>query len=641
MSRQRQRPTPPARHRVTLVLGVALVLAGCLAYSNSFSGVFVADDVDAIVNNPHIRSLWPITSAASAPKDTTLAGRPVVSLSFALNYALAPASDRLDVRVYHAFNLGVHLCAGLLLFGVVRRTLLSSPLRSRFGGAAPYLAFSIALIWLLHPLHTQAVTYIVQRAESLMGLFYLLALYCAIRAIEPDGSWRWSVASIVACALGMGSKEVMVGAPPMVALWIWLFRRQESFLARRRLALFAGLAATWILLAWLVLSDARAESVGFGLGGWTWSAYLRTQAEVVVHYLRLALFPSPLVFMYSWPRPASWTQVAPQLVLLILLLALTAVAVVRRQPVGFIGAWFFLILAPSSSVVPIVTELAAEHRMYLPLAAVIAAVVLSAYVSAQRLISPVPRAAVALMTGVVAVSLGTATYARNRDYVSLETLMRDTVEKRPQNAKARVILGGHFLSLARYAEAEAELRSAISVPDQPGGDPGVRALAHMYLGSALAAQGNLEEGISHLERARALSPDLGEVHAFLGEAYASLGRHLEAARSLERAVALLPDVPPLLDRAARLLATSPDPSARNGVKAVQLAERGVQMTDAGDWRLLGTLAAAYAEAGRFADAVAAARQAGKLAADAGETQAAAAFRQHAAMYESAQPLRER
>ncbi len=162
----------------------------------------------------------------------------------------------------------------------------------------------------------------------------------------------------------------------------------------------------------------------------------------------------------------------------------------------------------------------------------------------------------------------------------------------------------------------------------------------MYLGSALAAQHKLDEAIPHLEQARALNPELGEPHAFLGEVYATQGRLVEAAESFDRAAAALPDVPPVLDRAARLRATAADPRARNGAKAVQHAERAVQLTEGKDWRLLDTLAAAYAESGRFADAGVVIERAIGAARAAGEPQAADFLASRLPLYRSGQPLRE-
>ena len=162
------------------------MVIGAAAYASSFDGIFVFDDEPSIADNPNVRSLRPLTRAMAAPPDTTVSGRPIASLTFAINYALAPG-DRRDLRGYHAVNLSIHILAALALFGVARRTLVSTRMRERFGAAATPLAFATALIWLVHPLQTGSVTYIVQRVESLMGLFYLLTLYCAIRAMD-DGS---------------------------------------------------------------------------------------------------------------------------------------------------------------------------------------------------------------------------------------------------------------------------------------------------------------------------------------------------------------------------------------------------------------------------------------------------------------------
>lgn len=227
---------------------LALVLAGAAgwAYSTSFRGVFVLDDKFGIVDNPNIKTLWPLTRAMSSPPELPVSGRPVASLTLAINYALAPADVRdvltpggpdapperrerflRNVWGYHSLNLATHVMAALALFGVVRRTLLSARLRTRFAGAATPIAFIISLVWVVHPLLTDAVTYVVQRTEVLMGLFYLLTLYCAIRAGEPGlprASRRWWMAgAIVSCAMGMGSKQTMASAPLIVWLWDWTF----------------------------------------------------------------------------------------------------------------------------------------------------------------------------------------------------------------------------------------------------------------------------------------------------------------------------------------------------------------------------------------------------------------------------------
>jgi hypothetical protein len=173
--------SPPfAASRSAIWLAVACLVGAILAaYHNSFSGPFVFDDGPAILGNPTIRHLSALGEVLSPPREAgqTVGGRPMVNLSLAVNYALGGE----DVRGYHIFNLIVHTLGALALFGIVRRTLLQPVLRERFGSAATPLALAVALLWAVHPLLTESVTYVIQRAESLMGLFYLLTLYCFIR----------------------------------------------------------------------------------------------------------------------------------------------------------------------------------------------------------------------------------------------------------------------------------------------------------------------------------------------------------------------------------------------------------------------------------------------------------------------------
>jgi hypothetical protein len=203
-----------------------IVLAGVVAFANSLSGPFIIDDQDSIVTNDRIRRLWPPGDVLFAERENPVAGRPVVNVSFALNYAVGG----LEVRGYHVVNVAIHIVSALLLFGIVRRTLNVSDLLPRFGPRSADFAFACALIWLVHPLQTEAVDYLTERTELLMGLFYLLTLYASIRGHEraeprtgPPGQpprWgpgtAWQAVAVVSCVLGMGSKESMATAPVMI-----------------------------------------------------------------------------------------------------------------------------------------------------------------------------------------------------------------------------------------------------------------------------------------------------------------------------------------------------------------------------------------------------------------------------------------
>jgi protein O-mannosyl-transferase len=687
------RTRPRGRAASTVLVVLALVAAAAWSYSTSFAGAFVFDDQYAIVRNPNIRELWPLTRAMSAPPESPVSARPVASLTLAINYALAPPDAR-DVMTlgrgepspgvlerylrnvwgYHLMNLALHVLAALALFGVVRRTLDSARLRSQFAGASTGLAFAVALVWLVHPLLTDAVTYITQRTEVLMGLFYLLTLYCAIRAwhARKDRSdsrtpgrraarW-WSVAAIAACTLGMGSKQTMATAPFVVLIWDWIFGLRDaeavpspaaaaspgestaSRIRRLRWPLYAGLAATWAILVVGVAFERWPHSIGVDREGWTPWTYLLTQTGVIAHYLRLAFVPAPLVLDYDgWPMAHSLLDVAPYAALLIVLLAATAVLVIRRQPWGMAGAWFFALLAPSSSVLPLATEIAAERRMYTAAAGVVALIVIGGYLFGQRLRARVfgeppngrtiARVAAVVIVGSIVAGLSVMTSARNRDYWSEERIWQDAVEKRPGNPRARLNYGVQLSMQGRHSEAEAQLREAVRLKDSS-------ASAHGNLGTVLCSLGRLEEGVAQLEHAVALDPDFEAGYRNLGEAYGALGRRGLAAKYFDLAVKQTPDNPFLLNRLGWLLATSPEGSIRNGARAVEVGERAARLTSRQDLQSLQTLAAAYAEADRFDDAVSTTQEAMALANRLGRRDVLPLISQTMAVFEAHQKIRD-
>ena len=672
-ARQRPLAQPPRRRFLpgpvsALLLALALAGAAGWAYSTSFAGVFVFDDRFAIVENPNIKALWPLTRAMSAPPEAPVSGRPVASLTLAINYALAPPEAR-DVMApgepsappgtpelflrnvwgYHFLNLTLHLLAALALLGVVRRTLLTEGLRPVFGEHATAIAFTVALVWVVHPLLTDAVTYITQRTEVLMGLFYLVTLYCAIRAAAQGTGSRtrtwWVAAAVAACAAGMGSKQTMVTAPLAVALWDWFFDRPTADGTRApRWPLYAGLAGTWLLLAALVAYERWPTSIGFNLEGWTPYTYLLTQTRVLAHYLRLAVLGSPLVLDYDgWPMSRSVLEVAPYALALALVLAVTVAAALKRRPWAFLAATWFLALAPSSSVLPLATEIAAERRMYLPLASLVAAAVIAAYLAGRRVLpalvaDPRRRRLVGtslafVLAGGVAFTYGTMTSARNRDYWSDERIWGDAVEKRPTNARARLNYGADLVKAGRAAEAAVHLREAVRLKDSS-------APAHANLGASLCALGRLEEGVVHLERALALDPQYTQVYGNLGEAYGALGRHALAAKYFGLAVEATPDTPFLMNRLGWLLATSTQAEVRDGARAVRLGERAVELTSRQDAWSLNMLAAAYAETGRFEAAVGTVREALVVAQRTGQQAFLPELATRLALYARGEPYRE-
>ena len=503
-----------------LVGGVILVAGAVAVYSRTFSVPLLFDDNSAIVGNMTIRhwstAFWP-------PGNSAASGRPILNLSLAINYAISGMA----VWSYHALNLAIHVLAGLTLFGIVRRTLTP-----RAGPAAALIAFSAALLWTLHPLQTESVTYIVQRAESLMGLFYLLTLYGFIRAVEANGLPRrlWFALSVAACLLGMATKEVMVSAPLIVLLYDRTFAAgsfREAW--HRRRGLYITLAATWLPLAGLVASAGwdRNGTSGFDVGITPW-AYWMTQFEAVTRYLWLSVWPHPLVFEYGTFWANLSTGVALYALVVVVLAAAVLVALWRWPAWGFLGAWFFMILAPTS-VMPGRIQMIVEHRMYLPLAAMMTLAAMGIHTAVRRQ-SWVVFAALAF-------GLGMLTVRRNEDYRSELTIWSDTVSKRPSNARAHNSLGVAWSKLpGRLNEAIAEYETAVHLQPED-------AEAHNNLGVALShLPGRRNDAAAQFEAALRLQPDYAEAHNNLGLAWSRLpGRLNEAIAQYEAALRLQPD----------------------------------------------------------------------------------------------------
>jgi tetratricopeptide (TPR) repeat protein len=496
---------------------VLIVVAVGLAWANSISAPFELDDDSSIVTNESIRNLasWRWLSPP-ATLGETVSGRPVLNFSFALNYAVAGR----DVRWYRVSNIAIHTMAALLLFGVVRRTLLLCPqMKAGDRSAAGWFAFAASLLWAVHPLQTEAVTYVVQRAESLAGFLYLLCLYCFIRLTDkPVHSQRWTIGCVFACLLGMATKETVATAPLVVLLYDRVFVA-GSFAAawRGRWRIYTALAATWIVLGVLILKNSgRGGSAGLDSSVNTWS-YLLTQGKAVVHYVALALWPAGQVFDYGIATVASIHEVALELFFICAVVVATAWLLWRNRILGFLLACFFLALAPSSSFVPIATQTIAEHRMYLALAPVI--LIFSFGVSSA--FRAIPTFPVWAGLALLSLPLGALTFVRNRVYATELTLWRDTVAKVPNNPRARNNLG---IALAKAGHTDDAVVQYLRVIElQPN-----HAFAHFNLGNALITQHRWAEAAVHFGAALAIDPHYINARFNLGRALMQLDRSAEA-----------------------------------------------------------------------------------------------------------------
>jgi tetratricopeptide (TPR) repeat protein len=529
---------------------VVLAALCTAAYANTLHVPFIFDDIVSIVRNPAIRRLWP-PSGLTVNHVGQLDGRLVVSFSLAVNYALGGY----DVAGYHVFNLIVHFLNALLAFAVLRRALTSRRQADAPHKDMTWLAYAGAVLWLLHPLQTESVTYVSQRAESLMALFLLLTVYCSIRGMESPSRAFWFDSAMVACALGMCTKEVMVVTPFLVLAYDYVFVAPSLPAAlRSRRKLYVGLAASWVILAALQFAATeRWKTYQDAVPVRPWD-YLKIQSGVIVHYLHLAAWPRGLVLDYSdWPRTLPLAKVLPEASLLLVLLALTISAIRARRWWGFWGAWFFLSLAPTSSFLPLPLEPATERRMYLPLLAVIAVSLGGAHHLICRLWTRLgwpDRARVWLQTGVtivLALALGTATIQRNAQYHSAVSIWADVVAKRPASIRGHANLALALLEEGKAAESIPHFLDALRLdPNQP--------TVHCNLGDALVTSGAVDQGIAEFKEALRLDPNYAPARVALGNAMAKRSDVKEAFEHSQAALAAHPDDPAAHISFAQLLA---------------------------------------------------------------------------------------
>jgi protein O-mannosyl-transferase len=391
--------------------------------------------------------------------------------------------------------------------------------------------------------------------------------------------WVWTMVAVVACAVGMACKESMVTAPVAVLLYDRAYIYDRFATAQRaRWRLYAALAATWALLAVLLIDAPHSASAGFSAGISPWT-YLLNQLLVIPEYIRLVAWPDHQLFAFGEARLLTLTDVGA-IGLIAPLLVVTAIWLWHRRPtIGFPAVWVFLTLAPTSSIVPIATEAGAARRMYLPLAGIVALFVVGIGAIARRRSRRSASFARALSVGVAAVLimvLAATTAAQNTEFASAEGLWRSSLERWPSRLAHRN-LAAALLQEGRRSEALEHLRAAA--------DQG--PLARYALGVALFDDGRPAEAIVELQRAISENPNESTValegRRVLGRALAQQRRHREAADVFAQIAALTPDdVAPRLSRADELLAAGDLDAAHDEyqrILAAQPSNSGVQTND--------------------------------------------------------------
>lgn len=556
----------------------AIIFLVLTVYSNTLDAPFHFDDANNIVYNPWIKDLRNFIDPDIINRHFQT--RYIGSLTFALNYSL----HGFDVKGYHLVNILIHLLNALLLYWLVK-LVFSTPFFSAPGGgpafsdgSRSFIAFLSALFFAVHPLQTQAVTYIVQRFTSLATLFYLLSLLLYIKWRESkERRTGWSAAGILLYAgsflsavLAVKTKEIAFTLPVVLVLCEALFFGGK--VAKR--ALF--LAPFFLVILLIPLSLAGADgSLAFmngismneqavNLSGDRSSIargdYLFTQFRVIVTYIRLLVLPAGQNVDHDPPVFTSFFD--PEVLLSFLFLASIVLAGaylfrLSGRPerkdrswlrlVSFGIFWFFITLAPESSVVPIL-DVMFEHRVYLPSIGFFTACAAAIGAGRERWGGRAAYAEKAIVSAVLAAALALsgAAYARNEVWRDDVSLWRNAAEGSPNKARVRANLGVAYAKEGRTGEAIREFETALELAPH-------LVETHYDLGVAYTAQGRIDEAVKEYQEAIRLLPGHARAHNNLALAYIDLGRTDDAVREFQTLLRISPNEYPLAQKFIELL----------------------------------------------------------------------------------------
>ncbi len=509
---------------ITLILGLVVVcLSALLVYRNTFHVPFLFDDITQIVFNPKIQSLhgpWHFLFNNR---------RPVLYASLAFNVY----QGGLNTFGFHVFNLSVHILTAISLFFLIIKTCRLPSVGENFRRDRVLLAFGACLLWVCHPLQTQAVTYIIQRAESLMALFFVITLYFSAKHFTTRKILWLVSAGISALFCGL-TKEVALALPIVVLLYDRAFI-SPSFgkaLVDHRW-LYASLGFTWAVMIFLYMTTRPEQTLtaGFGIKGITPLEYALNQPQVILHYLQLALWPNRLVFDYQWPAVNDISILAPSLLVIVTALIILACSYRRYPAISFLGMSFFVILAPSSSFIPL-KDLIYEYRMYLPLSCLTVIFSSAMKIIIDRYVNPKSRSVFfVILIGILALILGGVTYQRNKVYQSEEKLWRDVLSKQPDNVRIWNDLGSDLFAKGRDKEAaECFLKSLTLNPNSPE--------IASNLAMALAGQKKFNEALFYAQKAVELSPEFAVGYHNWGVVYSQMGEYQRAIDCYQKAMML-------------------------------------------------------------------------------------------------------
>ena len=519
-----------SRYETLFLLSLALIVI--LIYANTIGSPFIFDSRNNIESNPHIRiSKITLNELTEAAFKSPSRQRPLSNISFALNYYL----HGYNVVGFHVVNVLVHIATGFLLYFFVKSTFRTPALRSRYGDYM-WISFFTTAVWMVHPLQTQSVSYIVQRMNSLAAMFYILSimLYARFRLSgQQKNKWWLFSGCILAGVLALASKQIAATLPVFIIAYEWYFFRDLKLKwLKKHIPLLTGCLLLAVVIALALLGSNPLDGIlkGYQSRDFTLTQRLLTEPRVVIFYLSQLLWPHPsrLNLDHDFPLSNSLIDPVTTFFSIFTIAALIVLAIVmskKQRLLSFCIMWFFGNLVIESSILPL--EIIYEHRVYLPSMTFSLIAVLAVY----RWVKPawLPAALLCAMVTVGAVW----TYERNAVYSDRVTFWQDCADKSPGKARPHNNLGVALADQGYHDEAMKKYYKALQI-DPLYQDPVAN------IGLSLAQQGKMEESITQFLKALEINPKDHKTLNNLGASLIVVGRHKEAIQSLSVALTLDP-----------------------------------------------------------------------------------------------------
>jgi len=552
-------PSRTRKQPVLLLLMLGLLVA--TIYANTLRVPYFFDDSFNIRDNPHIRLKdLSFRSLLKAGIESPAANRPAAYISFGLNYYVGGA----DVLGYHLVNIVIHMITGLLLYFLMKTTLLlSGSTTGDFSGSklasagsepargwrlldASVVSFWAAALWLVHPVQTQSVTYIVQRMNSMAALFFVLSLLLYARGRisqqRRSGSSRrssihpsvWFGGSLIGGLLAFGSKEIAGTLPFFIFLYEWYFFQDlsRSWLKRNLICAVLILSVFFVVFfAYLGSNPFDKILDTYATRDFTLGQRVLTEFRVVIFYLSLLLWPHPSRLNLEHDFALSTSLFDPMTTVMSVgavggMLALGIYLAPRQRVLSFCLLWFLGNLVIESSVIGL--ELVFEHRLYMPsMFLILAAVMLFCQFVRHRWLQ-------AALLGMAVMVGAFGTYERNKVWQDEVGFYRDCVQKSPHKARVHDALGGALFDRGRAREAIEHYTESLRL------DPDY-ASAHYNLGVALAEKGDANQAIMHYREALRINPKDAAVLTNLGIEMYLLGKVDDALDQYSKALKIDPD----------------------------------------------------------------------------------------------------